>query len=213
MPALSTLACPVSHQVVGGCDMWQSWSEGDSISMYYIYDGSYDTSVCLSMSYVTSVCRWMWHVAVMVWGRLYFYVVHIWLWLWHLCLSQHVLRLISISVDVTCGSQGLRETLFLCSTCGYDISVSHSMSHVSSVCQLMWHVTVMVWGRMFYKMSINIFTLRYRYHRRNYLESWTSASVVFRPWNLDKKISQKRGPWRTETLIVRSEGDTLSRGG
>ena len=29
-------------------------------------------------------------------------------------LSRHVLRLIRLSVDVTCGSQGLREALFLC---------------------------------------------------------------------------------------------------
>ena len=59
MTPLLILACPMSHQVVGGCDMWQSWSEGDSISMYYIYDGSYDTSVYLGMSCVSSVCRWM----------------------------------------------------------------------------------------------------------------------------------------------------------
>ena len=33
MTPLSVLACPMSHQFVGGCDMWQSWSEGDSTSM------------------------------------------------------------------------------------------------------------------------------------------------------------------------------------
>ena len=59
MTPLSVSACPMSHQFVGGCDMWQSWSEGDSISMYYIYDSGYDTSVNLSMSYVSSGCRWM----------------------------------------------------------------------------------------------------------------------------------------------------------
>ena len=57
MTPLSTLACPMSHQVVSECDMWQSRSEGGSISMYYIYDGSYDTSVNLTMSYqVVSGC-------------------------------------------------------------------------------------------------------------------------------------------------------------
>ena len=30
---LSFSACPMSHQYVGGCDMRQSWSEEDSISM------------------------------------------------------------------------------------------------------------------------------------------------------------------------------------
>ena len=56
---LSTLACPMSHQYVGGCDMWQSRSEPDSISMYYVYNCGYDTSVSLSMSYVSSVGQWM----------------------------------------------------------------------------------------------------------------------------------------------------------
>ena len=45
MTPLSVSACPMSHQFVGGCDMWQSWSEGDFISMYNIYNGGYDTSV------------------------------------------------------------------------------------------------------------------------------------------------------------------------
>ena len=31
---LSTLACTMSHQYVSGCDMWQSSSDGDSISVY-----------------------------------------------------------------------------------------------------------------------------------------------------------------------------------
>ena len=57
MTPVSVLACPMSHQVVGGCDMWQSRSEGDSISMYYIYDCGCDTSVYLSVSYVSSGYR------------------------------------------------------------------------------------------------------------------------------------------------------------
>ena len=45
MTPLSVSACPMSHQYVGECDMWQSRSEPDSISMYYVYNGGYDTSV------------------------------------------------------------------------------------------------------------------------------------------------------------------------
>ena len=56
---LSFSACPMSHQYVGGCDMWQSRSEPDSISMNYVYDYGCDTSVSLSMSYVSSVGQWM----------------------------------------------------------------------------------------------------------------------------------------------------------
>ena len=59
MTPLSVSACPMSHQFVSGCDMWQSRSEPDSISMYYVYNGGYDSSVSLSMSYVSSVGQWM----------------------------------------------------------------------------------------------------------------------------------------------------------
>ena len=65
------------YQYVSGCDMWQSGSEGDSIPVYYIYDCGWEISVSLSMSYVSSVGQWMWHVTDMVWARLYFYVLHI----------------------------------------------------------------------------------------------------------------------------------------
>ena len=87
MTPLSVFGCPMSHHFVIGCDMWQAWVEGVSIYMYYIYYSGYDSSVWLSMSYVSSHCRWMWHVTVMVWGRVYLYVLHILQWLWQFCLT------------------------------------------------------------------------------------------------------------------------------
>ena len=51
-----------------------------------------------------------------VWVTLFICTTYSIWWLWHLWLSLHVLRLISLSVDVTCDNHELRETLLVCTT-------------------------------------------------------------------------------------------------
>ena len=57
MTPLSILACPMSHQFVGGCD--NHGLRETLLLCSILYDGGYDTSVCLSMSNVSSVYQWM----------------------------------------------------------------------------------------------------------------------------------------------------------